>query len=313
MIKAGNSSTIALMMDGVKRFDEEIAGIYTSFARQREQSLSFCRPYKEAEKIHRDQMREIKKKHRNMIKLSQSTMQEALASGALKLAEELQDALCKPIPQAFLRMFEAYVGTDMQPGKAELEAFSCLAERHPSAYRMIDVLCEQTGAKYRVKHPAVEDFEQDIEYIGKYGLLFDLPLTRPEQLDLSIALFAGKNASGFTIEPVPKMTAKATGEVIQGVGDRLVPDTNEPGTKMNFLNPDGKIEQGADWDVAHLSAAQITFKELEKRLSDMKSRWSGGVYPIEKAESDEAVELAKEMGRETREQAEATVPESMKL
>lgn len=312
-IKKGNTSIVAVMLDSCQRFEEEIADAYNSFRKKRNESWEFCKPYREAERIFADQMKEVKTKHRGMIHRSQETVQDAIAEGALKLADELQDALCRPIPQAFLRMIEAYNSSGMKPGKTELEALGILSEDHPSALRMIDVLCERTGADMRLKHPNISEFEADISYLAKYGSLFDIPLTNMDQLDTSVALFAAKESNGYSIEPEPETINTVTKEPVPGVGDRLIPIPSETGEKMQRLKPDGTIETTEyDWDIPHLTKANLDYQELVNRLHDMADRWSGGIYPVEPVEIDEAIQLAKELGQERAAMDNAVIPDSIK-
>jgi hypothetical protein len=138
-------------------------------------------------------------------------------------------------------------------------------------------------------------------------MLFDFPVTAPEQLEIALSVLGAKNGKGFRIEP-----AKSDSDY---VGEMLVPDETESGMRMKRLIPSDSGWQtvsGEMWTAANLNESQIRFSELRSRIEEMVIRWRGSPAEVVQREADISVKMAAEMGRERAAMQTTTVPDSLK-
>jgi hypothetical protein len=152
------------LLDVCADYHDRVCTIYKKFRTEQENARKFSSDYKESERIFADLTRKAKQTAREQLQEEQENVQAEFGRYALKLEDELQAGLCKPIPAGFLRAFDVYNSSGLKPGRAELLALATLSESHPVAQRMLDELTVKTDAEYRVDHPNVADFEADISF-----------------------------------------------------------------------------------------------------------------------------------------------------
>lgn len=265
-----NKLTIDLLKASNEKYREAVKQICSLFLKQKSNAKDYASKFKSEDDVFRDSMRTIIKDCREKLHAAQKELAEIYEKQAVKLEDSVQEALMHALNVGFVQRLDFYRNTGMKPTKSEIEALIALADNHMTALAGINVVLENNGCNFRVKHTTVASLEKDLESLHNFAKLPPYATTTEQAEILTEILGESGRRTIVTSNQALGYTKP---------GHRFETDAIDAGVPVRHLVNGRIVDNGQVYTFQSLNAEAFQFGEMENRLSEMQSRWSGVTTP----------------------------------